>query len=306
MADSPAVTVGLYWVTDYESKPCEYKALKHCGALADGFGGAMRSRGHTPAVRRFNGAASPRQWRLATDSDPGGVDTVEFAFLASHGATHGQERAGAHVHWVKALFNAKDDSPQEQPCWWSTVELGGGRSGEEPPKRKKPDGSYEDPVVAMCLGDGSLHWVVLDFCRSLQVRLDNEVFKQDNEDENAARRRRDALREAHPHLSWIRCWAGVHMMFGFTGRSSDAGWTATRGQAFGRRAAAGEPLAEGWLDEAHSSVCDDAPVVIAWGRSEEDAMRRLKAESLASPEPDLPRNPKPASAIMWRAESLAE
>lgn len=288
MADPPAVTVGCYWVNDYKKPPhCgsgHLKQTKYCDNLVDGFAGAMRWGGHRVAVSRVEGAASPRQWMLATDSDPDGVDTVDFAYLATHGGTHGQARENnVWVHWVNATFNSRD------ACLVSTVELGA---------NGVPD-INQAPKAAMRLGDGSLRWVVLDLCRSLQVRLDNEVFRQANETEEEAAERRFQLGEAHPAHTWTRCFGGVHIIFGFTGRSSDAGSTSTRGAAFGRRAAAGEPLAESWLDEAYSSGCDDAPVALAWGRSEEDAMRRLKAESLASPEPTLSPNEIGGAAIIW-------
>jgi hypothetical protein len=70
---------------------------------------------------------------------------------------------------------------------------------------------------------------------------------------------------------------------------------------FGRWAAAGDALAEAWLEEAHSSVCDDAPVAAAWGRSEADAMRRLKGESLADPEETLARADVRGAAAIWRS-----
>jgi len=153
----------------------------------------------------------------------------------------------------------------------------------------------------MRLGDGTLRWVVLDFCRGLQVGLVNEEFRRDNETEDEAADRRLVLGEARPGGTWRRCFGGIHIMFGFTGLSSDAWWTSTRGKAFGQRAAAGDALAEAWLEEAHSSVCDDAPVAVAWGRSEADAMRRLKGESLADPEETLASADVQGAAFLWRS-----
>ena len=283
MAIPPPVTLGCYWVNDYEKPPtCGFfeglrvlEQTKHCDDLADGFAGAMRRRGHRLAVRRIEGAASPLQWELATDADSNGVDTVDFAFLATHGGTRGRERSGGGwVHWVNATFNSRDG------CRVSTIES---------------PVDLSDPKAAMQLGDGSLRWVVLDLCRSLQIGLVNEELRPEDED------RRKVLTEAHPARTWRRCFSGVHIIFGFTGASSDASWTATRGAAFGRRAAAGERLAESWLDEAHSSVKGDAPVAVAWGLSEEDALRRLKAESLASPESTLDPTEIRGCAVIWRS-----
>jgi hypothetical protein len=284
MASPPAVTVGSYWVNDYEKPPnCGdglYKQTKFCDDLADGFAGAMRARRHRVTVRRTEGAASPRQWIAPTDRDPGGVDTVDFAFLATHGGTHGQQRNGVWVHWVNATFNSTDG------CVVSSANL--------PPP---PAG----PTALMLLGDGALRWVVLDLCRGLQVGLVNEEFRRDNETEFEAASRRAVLSETHPGRTWARCFGGVHIMFGFTGLSSDARWTSNRGKMFGRWAAAGDALAEAWLEEAHSSVCDDAPVAAAWGRSEADAMRRLKGESLADPEETLARADVRGAAAIWRS-----
>lgn len=54
----------------------------------------MRSRGHRLVVIRAEGAASPRHWRRAKDSDLNSVDTVEFGFLAADGLTRCKERTG--------------------------------------------------------------------------------------------------------------------------------------------------------------------------------------------------------------------
>jgi hypothetical protein len=62
--------------------------------LVDGFVGSHAFARSSVVVIRAVGAASPRHWRRATDSDPNGVDTVEFGFLAADGATRGKERTG--------------------------------------------------------------------------------------------------------------------------------------------------------------------------------------------------------------------
>jgi hypothetical protein len=128
----------------------------------------------------------------------------------------------------------------------------------------------------MRLGGGRLRWVVFDGCRSLQLGAENETVQ-------------DVmlkLAEARPGETWGRCYDGVHMLFGFTGLSSDAAWTSDRGQAFGLRAGRGEPLAESWIDEAYNWVVldgVDVPVVTAFGQSPAETEQRLKSESLKNP-----------------------
>jgi hypothetical protein len=283
MARPAPVTLGGYWINDYRQPPnCARQGLtqtRYCDDLVNGFVGAMRSLGHQSRVVRTEGAASPRQWQRATDGDPGGVDTVEFAFMASHGTTRGAERSGGGwVHWTTATFNSPDG------CRWSTVVLG--------PNLRPPD--LNNPQAALQLGDGSLRWVVVDSCRSLQVGHVNEE-KLGQDPDRAAQ-----LRDAVPGNTWTRCFAGLHIIFGFTGLSSDGSWTADRGARFGKHAGAGEALAESWLDEAHSFWSDDAPVALAWGRSADDARRRLTAESLSRAEPTLAPADVGAAHWMWR------
>jgi Family of unknown function (DUF6345) len=275
------VTLGGYWINDYRRPPncARQRGLEqtnYCDSLVDGFVGAMRARGHRWLVHQAEEFASPKQWRWATDSDPGGVDTVDFAYLATHGNTWGVERSGGGwVHWVSATFNSPDG------CRWTSVDV--------PPQPS-------NPLPALLLGEGRLRWVVLDLCRSLQVGHENE------ENIGADPDRFAQLRDALPGTTWTRCFAGVHIIFGFTGLSSDAWWTRNRGARFGRRAGAGEALAESWLEEAHdwSRGDNDAPVALAWGRSEDDARRRLTAESLSRPEPTLAPGDIQAAHWMWR------
>jgi hypothetical protein len=222
----------------------------------------MKARGHNIAVIRSEDAASPRHWGAWTDKQPGGVDTVEFAFLATHGGTHGVEMPGSKwLYWALFTFDSKDG------CIWATIQL----DGQQRPMTPRT------PNPFMRLGEGRLRWAVLDFCRSLQVGVENE------RDVETKRQ----LAESNPALTWGRCFDGVHMLFGFTGLASDAGWTAQRGASFGQRAAKGEALAESWLDEAYSYWVDDIPVVLACGRSEKESAERLKSESLAGIAPTL-------------------
>lgn len=281
MAGLQPVTVGIYWVNDYAKPPatCNQDQTKYCDDMASGFAGAMRSRKHTVDVNRREGDASPKHWERNTDSDPNGADTVDFAYLATHGNTRGEERSGGGwVHWVFSTFNSSDG------CFWFTVEVG--------PDFKPPD--LANVIPALKLGDGKLRWAVLDLCRSLQVGHKNEKKLAQDPD------RALVLRDAHPASTWSRNFAGVHVLFGFTGLSTDGSWVADRGALFGRRAGSGDELAEAWLDEAYSYWCDDAPVAVAWGRTPEDARSRLEQETLANPEPTLSPADVGFARTMWR------
>ena len=245
------VEVGAYWINHY--KRCGQRQTDFCNALAGGFAAAMRSLGHKSFVRGED-TASPRQWDAWRDKDAAGIDTVEFAFLATHSGTHGLERPGSNwLFWWLATFDSPDG------CAVTTIRLHNWRPV-----------TPATPVVTMRLGEGRLRWAVLDGCRSLQLGTENE------RDAGA----RAQLRESNPERTWGRCLDGVNMLFGFTGLSSDAEWTAQRGALFGHHVGRGEPLADNWLDEAYSYWCDDVPVVMAVGASEQDAERRLKRESL--------------------------
>jgi hypothetical protein len=276
------VTLGGYWINDYRKPPaCRQEQTNRCDDLVEGFFAAMRARGHQPKVLRREGAASPKQWQAGTDTAANGVDTVAFAYLATHGGLFGKERGGGAgwVHWATATFNSVDG------CRFSTVVLNA--SGNP--------ANLNSPTAALTLGDASLRWAVLDSCRSLQVGHVNE--KKLGQDPDRANQLRDAM----PDTTWRRCFGGVHILFGFTGLSSDAFWTDGRGTRFGKRAGAGEPLADSWLDEAYSSACDDAPVAVAWGRSADDSRRRLYRESLANPEPTLTPAEITHATQAWRS-----
>ena len=255
------VTVGGYWINHYKTI-CGQAQTDYCNSLVGGFAGAMKARGHNIAVIRSEDAASLLHWSAWTDKKPGGIDTVEFVFLATHGGTHGVEMPGSKwLYWVLFTFDSTDG------CIWATIQL----ARDWQPKTPSA------PAPFMRLGEGHLRWAVLDFCRSLQVGMENE---RDLETKKQ-------LAQANPALTWGRCFDGVHMLFGFTGLASDAGWTSQRGASFGQRAAKGESLCESWLDEAYSYWVDDIPVVLACGRSEKEAAQRLQTESLAAVAPTL-------------------
>src|SRR5262245_51095062 len=251
------ISVGVYSINRY--KLCGQPLLDFCNAQAAGFAGAMRARGHNVAFGRKEQDVSPRQWNAATDKDPAGVDTVEFAYIASHGSTYGTELPGSiWLHWFLATCDSADG------CLISTIQL-------DPRNWHPPDAKH--PVTIMSLGEGRLLWVVLDCCRSQHVRTVNE------RDQNA----RAQLAETIPGQCWGRCYDGVHMLFGFTGLSSDAAWTSDRGASFGRRAGRGDALGDSWLDEAYSYWVDDVPVVTAFAQSPKEADQRLKSESVKNP-----------------------
>jgi hypothetical protein len=272
MGKASPITVAGYWINHY--KRCGQSQTDLCDSIVGGFTGAMRSRGHKVIIRSEENA-SPRQWGAWTDKDAAGIDTVGFAFLATHGGTHGFERRGSDwLYWFLATFDSPDG------CMVSTIKL----------ERWLPV-TPSTPVTTMRLGEGRLHWAVLDCCRSLQIGLENE------RDQNA----RTELAQANPSRTWGRCFDGVHMHFGFTGLSSDAGWTAQRGASFGHRAGRGDPLADSWLDEAYSYWVDDVPVALACGRSEKDAEKRLKAESLAAVAQPLRAGDIGGYWHMWRS-----
>jgi hypothetical protein len=109
------------------------------------------------------------------------------------------------------------------------------------------------------------------------------------------------LAHSNPGTTWQPCIDGVNMLFGFTGLSSDAQWTSDRGLSFGLRVAKGNALADAWVDEAYSSWCDDVPVALACGQSEDDAKKRLQKESLKDVAPELSAADVKAFCYLWRS-----
>jgi hypothetical protein len=269
-----SIEVGGYWINHY--KRCGQHQTEFCNAIVARFAAAMRTLGHKVAFVRGEQDASPLQWGAWTDKNAAGIDTVEFVFLATHSGTHGHERPGSNwLFWWLGTFDSPDG------CIVSTIKLDAKWSPVTP----------ATPVVTMRLGEGRLRWAVLDGCRSLQLGVENE------RDQNAMTQ----LAEANPQRTWGRCFDGVNMLFGFTGLSSDASWTSDRGLSFGYRAGRGEALADSWLDEAYSYWVDDVPVAVACGRSEDDADRRLKRESLKAVGQRLRSGDIGGYKWMWRS-----
>ncbi len=156
------VDVAGYWLNHY--KHCGQTECDYCSLEAAGFAAAMQQHGHKVPIIRGDQDASPAQWRAATDQNPGGVDTVEFAYLATHGSTHGKELPSTtaqskYLRWYLATFDRPHD------CFVSSIQL-------DPRTWQPPDA--KKPVTTMRLGEGRLRWVVIDACRSLQVGLENE------------------------------------------------------------------------------------------------------------------------------------
>jgi len=275
------VTVASYYVDKYSR--CRQANLDHAARIAQGFASAMSSLGHRVVWTRDSNEASPIQWRAAGDGGEYGIDNVEFVMLASHGATHGKEGSAKDIsppwHWVffwLGTFNHRDgceitsveaqlkQNPRDHKWYW------------EPKSTSKPE-------PRMRLGETRLRWLVLDTCNSLKVGAENVRPVSGYTTKHEAAEEKQFFASCDPGVTWHRCLDGINMIFGFTGLSSDADWTSTRGAYFARRAGRGEAIADAWIDEAYSSVCDDAPVVFACGVSQDDALKRLKTESIKKP-----------------------
>jgi hypothetical protein len=283
------IAVGVYWINNFKIKACASDPLDYCDDVATGFANAMKAAGHKLAFVNSEQRVSPRQWNFNTAQGVGGVETVELAYLVTHGRADGKDRGkSGWLYWVVAPFDSKDG------CWVAPIKLKVDRATS---KWWQPT-NVQYPETAMRLGVGHLRWVVLDLCNSLQVRLENIRHdpQRDPHDE-----RKTTFAEINPRRIWERCFDGVSMLFGFTGYSSDSRWTKSRGASFGRRAGRGEALADSWVDEAYSSWFDDAPVVLACGRSPEDAVKRLMGEGLAAVSPRLRVKEIRAYCWMWRS-----
>ena len=214
------VTVGVEWINKFP-EPCSNHELSYCGDGAVGFGSIMNQYGNPWPFNWGDGNAWETDWR-----DPkfggddaniqGGADSVEFAYLSTHGASGG--------NFFVAGFGS-----QHERCEWDTLQAD--------------------------LGNHHLSYLVVDTCESLQL--------------------------PQPHLEWIDCFDGLHLLFGFTGNSSDSWWTSDRGYNFGIGAAIGQPLGDAWLDSAYSYWLDDEPVAMAPGVTANQAKDNLFNESLS-------------------------
>jgi hypothetical protein len=299
------INVAAYWADKYSYSRCKEANLDHAARIAQGFATAMSSRGHRVAFTRGSNEASPIQFSDKGDSAAFGIDTVEFAILASHGATHGKEgsatdRRRPPWNWVffwLGTFNI--DSIRPEDCRITSVEA---ILVENPRTHKwhwEPK-STSRPVPTMNLGETRLRWLVLDTCNSLKIGAENVRPVSGYATKHEAAEEKQFFASCDPALTWHRCFDGINMIFGFTGLSSDADWTSTRGFSFGRRAGRGEAMGDAWIDEAYSWACDDAPVALACGVSQDDALKRVNGETLKKPARSLRRWQTGGYKWIWR------
>ncbi len=128
-------TVGTEWINRFPS-PCSQHELDYCDEVARGFGEAMQSRGHGWRFDWGNGNAWETDWRDPAfgghdDNTEGGADSVDFAYLSTHG--------GSGSNYFVAAFGVQRDK-----CLWDNRE---GRLGNS----------------------WNCEWVVMDTCESLQL-----------------------------------------------------------------------------------------------------------------------------------------
>jgi hypothetical protein len=131
----PKLRIGTTWVNGY--KTCKQTATRHCDDAAEGFAKAMRSwGGHTWEFNLKNAQGVAADWIDpafgGSDNAAGrGADSVEFAYLATHGGIFTDK---PDPYWVATFDQTK--------CYW--------------------------PSDQARLGNGKLKWIVLDACQSLQ------------------------------------------------------------------------------------------------------------------------------------------
>jgi hypothetical protein len=276
--------VGTYWANDF-SKGCkDDDTLKYSDDLARGFARAMVSKGHQWTVDHGSSLASPRDWlsfpdKTGTPFDNSdaiqGVDTTDFAYLVTHGAlTYVDKPAptedlyvfragfGQNASTVPGdAFRVESSKPEWARCIWFNNKSR--------------------------LGDKSLRWLVMDACESLQLPGYNKDLQM--------------TLDVNPAKMWGHAFYGLNMVLGFTGNSTDAWWIDDRGWDFGRRAGAGDKLADAWTDEAYSRWTGDSPVALACGRNEADASNRLHFDRVTAPFVKIPHDQIGGFAWMWRS-----
>jgi hypothetical protein len=142
------ITILTAWINDFTA--CTEHPLDHCDLLANGFGKTMEKCGHKWSIKQTEKTAKAADWisRKAPKSfdldlcpDKGddaasgsGVDTVDFALIASHGAMWVKDRT--HPHLCTIGFGSK-------PCRFCSTQVQ--------------------------FGDGKLKWLILDACHTLEV-----------------------------------------------------------------------------------------------------------------------------------------
>jgi len=137
------VTVGTEWINSFTSA-CPQNNLSNRDNAAQGFGSAMKSRGHNWKFDWGNANAWETDFRdQAYGGDDantdGGVDSVDFAYLATHG--------GAGSNYFVAAFGTKHAN-----CLWDN-------------RQAK-------------LGNANLEWLVLDTCHSVQLPNPHIIWSQ--------------------------------------------------------------------------------------------------------------------------------
>jgi hypothetical protein len=277
--------VGTYWANDF-SKGCKGDdPLKYSDDLAQGFARAMAAQGHQWAVDHDSSSASPADWLSYPDTKGTpydnseavqGVDTTDFAYLVTHGGLTFVDKSAPteDLYIFRAGFGrdvpfAPDEAFKVERgsrlTWPRCIWLNN--------KSK--------------LGDKRLRWLVVDACESLQLPGYVKSLKM-NVDVN-------------PGKMWRHAFYGLNMVLGFTGDSSDSWWVDDRGSDFGRRAGAGDKLEDAWTDEAYSHWTGDTPVALACGRSEAEALDRLRNDRVTAPYPKIPHGQIAWFAWTWRS-----
>ena len=125
-------------------------------------------------------------------------------------------------------------------------------------------------------GDDTLKYLCIDACESIEPGAD-------------------------PITTWGTAFQGLHLLLGFTGLVSDSPWTSSRGNRFGLRIGAGDPIATAWLDEGYQEWLGDHPVVMAAGRTPDDAEHRLESERLGEGADSIPNVQIAAFVWKWRS-----
>jgi|GEM_PF-3346988 len=276
--------VGTYWANDF-SKGCKGdERLKYSDDLARGFAKSMAAQGHQWAVEHGSSLASPLDWlsypdKSGTPYDNSeviqGVDTVDFVYLVTHGGLTFVDKPaptkdlyifragfGLDAPFVPdGVFKVERSSPKYPRCMWLN-------------NKSK-------------LGNKRLRWLVVDTCESLQLPGYAKHLKM-NVDVNPAK-------------MWQHAFHGLNMVLGFTGDSTDSWWIDDRGSDFGRRAGAGDKLADAWTDEGYSYWTKDVPVALACGRNEADAAHRLRHDRVSAPFAKISHEQIGGFAWMWRS-----
>ena len=282
---APKLRVGAYWANDF-SRGCRGdNALNYSDDLARGFAKAMAAQGHQWTVDHGSSLASPKDWLSFPDNrgtpfDDSeaiqGADTADFAYLVTHGGLTFVDkpapiddlyifRAGFGQNALAVPNDAFKVESSSQLQWPNCIWLNN--------KSK--------------LGDKRLRWLVVDACESLQLPGYVKGLKM--------------TIDVDPAKMWRHAFHGINMVLGFTGESSDSWWIDDRGSDFGRRAGAGDKLADAWTDEAYSHWLGDTPVALACGRNEADAANRLHFDRVTAPFVKIPHDQIGGFAWTWRS-----